>query len=143
MQTYPKKHIVILVIAVILVSLIFTILVQFLNQMQLASGYVSAQWLLVWKVVAIISILYGFVRLWFWPRRMLQRIAARPPRQETSPRRISPETGVLLLCYAVLASPNLYGLILFFWGLPIAQFYYFAGAAVAGGLIWGFLQSTQ
>jgi hypothetical protein len=143
MQIYPKKHMVVLMIAVIITSLIFAILVQLLDKIQLSSGHVSAEWLLVWKVVATISILYSFARLWFWPQRMMNRIAALPSEAERSSRRMSPEIGVLLLCYGVLVSPDLYGLVLFYLGLPVVQFYYFASASIGGALVWGLYNFTK
>ena len=138
METFPKKHIIILVIAVIAYSLIFMILVQLLDESLSEKDFLSPGSLLFWKVVAVIFIVYGFARLWFWPQRLLKRIAALPPRSGASLRPISPKTGVLLLCYVVLVFPNLYGLLLFFRGMPIAEFYYFMGASIAGGIVWGF-----
>jgi Kef-type K+ transport system membrane component KefB len=133
MQTFQKNHLVILITAVIVVSLIFMILAIYIDTFQYGMVHISAKWLLISKVVAILYILYIFVRLWFWPQRILKKFASQHPQHEMS----RPRLSVLLFCYGTLMSPNLFGLVLLFWGMPISQFYYFTGASILGGLTWG------
>jgi len=45
----------------------------------------------------------------------------------------------LMLGYWYLFSPVIYGLILFFVGVSISEFYYYVGVSVIGALAWGIL----
>jgi hypothetical protein len=39
--------------------------------------------------------------------------------------------------YLFLISPVIYGLLLFFLGMSISEFYYFVGATILDAIIWG------
>lgn len=51
--------------------------------------------------------------------------------------RLNPEYMILFLGYLFLFSPVIYGLLLFFLGLPISEFYYFLTATIIDVILWG------
>jgi hypothetical protein len=136
MQTFPKKKIIILLIAEIIYALNFLVIAQLQASFLSSTGTISSGWLSFWKVVAIIEVGYACVWLWTRPFKLLKRYSSLPPRKNSFIRRVSPDTRVLLLCFCFLISPDLYGRILFLMGMPIYEFYFFAGVSLAMTLAW-------
>jgi hypothetical protein len=137
MQPYTKKQIIIFIVSIILYSLLFTALVQFMNRDRSTTSFIAAEWLPAMEIIGAIISLYTIVSMWTFPRRLRRRVNALPPRVITTRRRFSPGTGILMIMYGLLITPNLYGLVLFFMGMPATGYYYFAGLSVVGGLAWG------
>ena len=137
MPAFTKKQIIIFMVGIVLYALLFTALVQFMNLDRSTTGFIPVEWLPAVEISAVILSVYTIVEVWTFPERVRRRINARPPRVITSRRRFSPGTGFLLIMFGFLICPNLYGLVLFFMGMPAKGFYYFAGISVVGGLAWG------
>ena len=136
MQTFPKKKIIILLIAEIIYAVIFLVLAQLLIIFPPSTGAISSGWLSFWNVVAIFEVGYACVCLWTRPFKWLKRYSSLPPRKNSFIRRVSPDTSVLILCFWFLISPNLCGLILFLMGMPIYEFYFFMGASLVMAFTW-------
>ena len=132
-----KKQIIIFMVSIILYTLLCTAVVQLLIRDRSTTGFIAAEWLPAVEITGAILSLYTIVRMWTFPRRLRRRANALPLRVITTRRRFSPSTGILTIMYGFLMAPNIYGLVLFFIGMPATGFYYFAGLSVAAGLAWG------
>jgi hypothetical protein len=137
MSPFTKKQVIIFMIAIILYTLLFTVVVQLLNIDRSTNGFIPVEWLYPLEIAAAILSLYAIVRMWTFPQQLRRRVNSLPPRVITARRRFSPGTGILMIMGLFLLSPNVYGLVLFFMGMPATSFYYFAGLSVLGGLTWG------
>jgi hypothetical protein len=129
-QTIPKKNIVFLLLGVVTTAVVFLILVLAIERLQIDKEYVSPQSLSIWKVMGLILSVYAVTTPWRWQKKF----SVGAVRSGTTTR---PIVGMLLIFYGSLASPLLYGLVLYFWGLPLVEYYYFAGVSIAGALAWG------
>ena len=139
MQPYTKKQIIIFMVSTILYSLVCIAIVQLLLMCKgrSTSDFISLKWLYPLEIAAVILSAYAIVRMWTFPWQLRRRVNALPPRVITTRRRFSPGTGILIIMYGFIITPNIYGLVLFFMGMPATGFYYFAGLSVAAGLAWG------
>ncbi len=94
---------------------------------------ISSDSLAILKVVLFFLSAYGLVVAWFFQFRrttILNRLSLRQ-------RWLSPEAGFLLINYLLLLSPALFGLLLYFCGMPLFEYFYFAGISIAMMLVWG------
>jgi len=138
MQTFSKKRIIILMVGVIIYSLFLVALVQFMVKDRDVTWFISGQWLSFGIIVGIILSMYTVVDIWRLPQRLLGRAKQRPPLSGTLRRRVvNPETSILLIFGGCLLAPDLYGLVLFFMGMPASEIYYFAGISIVAVLAWG------
>jgi hypothetical protein len=135
--TFSKKQIIILMIAIIIYTLILVGIVQILDKTRSPSDFVPVKGLSYLEIFAIILSLYTTVDIWRFPERVQRRVNARPPQIVTARRRFKPGTAILMMIGAFLLAPALYGLVVFFMGMPATGFYYFAGLSVVAGSAWG------
>jgi hypothetical protein len=88
------------------------------------------------KVVFYFMSAYSLITAWlgqFWRKTFLDRISRR---RRLLP--LTPEVTYLFLCYVSLVSPVFYGLVLHVCGVPLREYFYYAGASIAMTLAWGF-----
>ena len=137
MPPYTKKQIIIFMVCIILYTLLCFAVVQLMIRDRSTTGFIAAEWLPAIEIIGAILSLNTLVRMWTYPRRLRRRVNALPPRVINTRRRFSPGTGILIMMGGLLMVPNLYGLVLFFMGMPATGYYYFAGLSVAAGLAWG------
>jgi len=136
MQTFTKRQIRNLVIAVIVFNLLIIAEAQLLIAVRLEQDLTASSGLTLWTVVAIIYTLLLMVWIWNQPARALKRLNAKPASASPSHRRISVTTGILLSQCFLLISPNILGILLLFFGLPNLTFYFFPGISLAAGIAW-------
>jgi len=130
LRTIPKRNIIVIFIAVVVYAVIFAILAIVIDKLGGVSSQMSKQSLAIWKIVGILLSLYTLSTPWRWQKRIISR-ANRPNPHD---RQI---LGMLIFfCYIPFTAPLLYGLVLLFWGLSLAEFYYFAALSVGGALAW-------
>jgi hypothetical protein len=136
---FTKKHLILLIAATILYSLILLALVQWLDTVLTNSERVPLGpfTLSIWIFIGIILSLNSFRWLLLRPARLLNKVSMSIPKTTIIRRRASPETGIAFVCLAVLISPAIYALILFLMGMPAIGFYLFVGATVAFAMGWG------
>jgi hypothetical protein len=136
--TFSKKQIIILIGAVIIYTWIVVSIVQILDRTRSPSDFIPVNGLSYLEIFAVMLSLYTVVDMWRFPERVQRRVNARPPQVVTRRRRFKPGTGILMMMGAFLEAPALYGLVLFFMGMPAIGIYIFAGISVVAGLAWGF-----
>ena len=128
--TIPKKNIIIILVAVLVYALLFVGIVFAIDKSHYVSGNISTEFLSTWKVAGIVLSLYTLTTPWRWQKKLNSLTT----QQNVSARQI---WGVLILfCFVPFIAPLIYGLVLFFQGLSIFEFYYFVALSVVGALIW-------
>jgi hypothetical protein len=131
MVTKRKK--VIFLIAFVTYMLSFLITANLVKEAGVPPASISADSLRKLEIGAIFLSILGLVMPWL----VQGRIIPLQFRKGSLPSRFSPEFAILLYGYLLLISPVIYGLVLFFCGLPISKFYYFVAASVVDATIWG------
>jgi hypothetical protein len=130
MQSISKKNVAIIITAVMLYALIFATIALAIDKLQINPNPISAGSLSVWKVIGIILSLYTLTTPWRW-RKRLDSLLNKP---KMSARRIW--GNLILFCIIPFIAPLLYGLVLFFMGMSIAEFCFFIALSIAGVLLW-------
>ena len=133
MSSRTKKNHILLLIAFVFFPLFLAEVARSISEDGIQYTLVSAGALKSMKVVFIILSIITFITPWL----IYQGTIPFRPKQSSSLVRISPEYAVLIYGYFFLFSPVVYGLILFFSGTPITEFYYYILASMAGTLLWG------
>jgi hypothetical protein len=137
MQNFTKRQIRNLMIALIASNLIFIAEAQLLITIRSEKDFFASSSLTLWTAAAIIYTVFLMARIWNQPARYRHRINSRPPGTSSPARRMSPTTGILLIQFGLLVSPNVWGIILIIYGLPNIAFYLFPGISLATGIAWG------
>ncbi len=117
----------------VLLSASFLIDVVIFNSFGNQPSPISSDSLVLLKVVLIFLSAYGLVMAWFFQFRrttILNRLGL-PPRW------LSSQASFLLINYLLLLSPAIFGLLLYFCGMPLLEYFYFAGISIATMLVWG------
>ena len=130
MDTISKKKIAIILIGVVVYALIFAVLVYAIDYSHNVSSQISPEWLSIWRGVGIIYSLYVLTTPWGKRIRIISLI-------QLCQTNLQIWSVLLLFCFVPLIAPILVGLVLFFMGMSISEFYFFDGASVLAGLIWG------
>lgn len=135
MSSRTKKNHILLLIAFVFFPLFLAEVARSISEDGIQYILVSAGALKSMKIVFIILSIITFITPWL----IYKGTIPFRPKQSSSLVRISPEYAVLIYGYFFLFSPVVFGLILFFSGPPITEFYYYILASMAGTLLWGFL----
>jgi hypothetical protein len=114
-------------------SLILVTSPVLLHSVSIRIASISTDSLAVLKVIALVLSIYTLIMAWLIQARKMEFIF----RQRYFLFRISSEAKSLLYSYIYLICPMIFGLFLFFCGMPITQFYYFAGVSIVGGVVLG------
>ncbi len=133
MQPNSRKMKIIALVVSVLFGASFLIDAMIITSFGNRPSPLSADSLAILKVVLIFLSAYGLVVAWFFQFRrttILNRLSLRS-------RWLSPEAGFLLINYLLLLSPALFGLLLYFCGIPLLEYFYFAGISIAMMLVWG------
>ncbi len=133
METIPKKKRLLALLLFLAYTLLLVTSPILVDSVGIRIASLSTGSLAVLKVIALVLSIYCLVMAWF-----IQ--AGRMPflfRPRSYLFRISSEAKPLLYSYMYVACPMIYGLFLFFCGMPITQLYYFASVSVVGGLVLG------
>jgi hypothetical protein len=117
MPIIPKKTKLIVLIVFVIFTLSFLIEPSMKTRLGFHSDSVSAESLTIMKVVGILLSVYGLIVPW-----IIKPLLSRKTWMISQLRQ---ETLILLLGYISLISPVIYGLILFNFGIPLEEFYYF------------------
>lgn len=96
-------------------------------------------WLTPLKAGMIALSIFALITPWLIHKRMIPL----RPRPGSLLGRMNPATATLITGYLFVTSPVVYGLILFFLGMPSTEFYYFAGMSVVGAVVWGIYNWRQ
>jgi hypothetical protein len=129
MPTIPTKTKVVLLFVFVIFALSFLIAPSMKTQLGFRPDAASVGLLTTMKVVGIVLSIYGLIAPWLIkPLLSRKSLAISQMRQERL---------ILLLGYLSLISPVIYGLILFNFGVPLVDFYYFVVASIIGGIVWG------
>ena len=133
MQPNSKKMKMIALVVSVLFDTSFLIDAMILNSFGNRPSPISSDSLAFLKVVLIFLSAYGLVVAWFFQFRrttILNRLSLHR-------RWLSPEVSFLLINYLLLLSPALFGLLLYFCGMPLFEYFYFTGISIAMMLVWG------
>lgn len=129
MPPISKRTKLVVLIVFVIFALSFVIEPVVKTQLGLPSDIVSSQAFGIMKVVGILLSIFGLLMPWF-----TQRLLSRDSLTVSANRQ---EFLILLFGYLFLISPVIYGLILFTYGLPLTELYFFIGASVIMGVGWG------
>ena len=99
------------------------------TKLELPPASVSSESLAIMKVIGIALSVIGLLLPWFFQWYLSKETLAIGRSRQGS--------FILLFGYILLISPVAYGLILFTFGMHLAEFYYFIGASVIVGIGWG------
>lgn len=136
-QAIPKKYIIAILIAVVVVALFFAALAFTITKTGDITSQMPKQSLAIWKIVGILLSLYALTIPWRWQDRIISRAIQHNIT-------VHQVWGmVILFCYASLVAPLLYGCVLFFLGLSFVEFCYFAALSIVGALIWSVYNLKQ
>ena len=133
MQPSSKKLKKIALVVSILFGIFFLLDAMIINSFENRPSPISSDSLALLKVVLIFMSAYGLVVAWFFQFRrttILDRLTLRR-------RWLSPEASFLLINYPLLLSPVLFGLLLYFCGMPLHEYFYFIGVSIAMTTAWG------
>ena len=136
MSSNTKKNHLLLLIGFVVFPFFLAEVARSINEGGLQPTLVSANALKAMRVVFIVFSIITFITPWLIYKSI---IPFRPKQNSTLLVKISPEYAVLIYGYFFLFSPVIYGLVLFFSGMPITEFYYYILVSVAAMLLWGFL----
>jgi len=135
MSSSAKKNHFLLLVVFVVFPLILAEIARSINEGGLQPTIISADVLKAMKALFIIFSIISFITPWL----IYKGVIPFQLKQNSILVRINSEYTVLIVGYIYLFSPVIYGLVLFFSGNAIAEFYYYVGISVTGTLAWSFL----
>ncbi len=117
----------------IFASAIFLLDALLMNALGIRSSSIRANSLAILKAILIFMSAYSFIVAWFFQFRREKMTNQLGKRRGF----MTPKANFLLICYLLLISPAIFGLFLYFCGMPLQQFFYFLGASIVMILLWG------
>ncbi len=133
MQPISKKLKIIALVVSASFGATFLLDAMIINSFGNRSSPISSDSLALLKALLMFMSAYGLAAAWFFQFRrttILDRLSLRR-------RWLSPEVSFLLINYLLLLSPVLFGLLLYFCGMSLREYFYFVGVSIAMTLAWG------